>query len=494
MNEKSSYAQIIKTTSLFGGVHILNIVISIVRSKMVAVFIGPAGMGVISLLTSAINIVNGFSGLGIETSAVQHISSKYKGNDISSVLVIIAVVKKLVMITGILGSILALCLSSLLSTITFGNTEHTSAFVYISITILLRQLTSGELAVLQGLRKVRLLAKANFFGNLMGLFFSLPVYYYLKIEAIIPTIIIVSISSLFFALFFSKSLEIEKSRIPFKEILIQSKSVLKLGVLLTISGLLTLLTTYIIQIYIGNSGGLEEVGYYIAGFTLLNSYVGIIFTVMSTDYFPRLSSIIDDENKIRNSVVQQSFISILIITPIVTLFLLFVPIIVKIIYTSKFEVIVPMVSIGILGMLFKSISWSMGFILIAKGDSKMFLFTSVIFNMLLLLMNVGGYYLYGLTGLGISFLGYYIIHFYALKIITNHRYNFYFKNEFYVVYASCILICIITFGLTYIENIILKNSLMSFMSVLSLIFVLHHLNKKIDLISFYDNIIKKKNG
>jgi PST family polysaccharide transporter len=59
---------------------------------------------------------------------------------------------------------------------------------------------------------------------------------------------------------------------------------------------LTLLSTYLIQIYVGKIGGLEEVGF--AGFTLLNSYVGIIFTVMSTDYFPRLSSS-DDNVKVR---------------------------------------------------------------------------------------------------------------------------------------------------------------------------------------------------
>jgi O-antigen/teichoic acid export membrane protein len=151
-----------------------------------------------------------------------------------------------------------------------------------------------------------------------------------------------------------------------------------LGVLLTISGLLTLLSTYLIQIYVGKIGGLEEVGFYTAGFTLLNSYVGIIFTVMSTDYFPRLSSISDDNVKVRASVIQQSFISILIITPIVILFLTFITVIVKVIYTPKFISIIPMVCFGILAMLFRAVSWSMGFILIAKGDSKMFILTAVV--------------------------------------------------------------------------------------------------------------------
>jgi O-antigen/teichoic acid export membrane protein len=493
VSDKASYEQIVKTTSLFGGVQFLNIIISIVRTKLIAVFIGPAGMGIISLLNSAINIINGVSGLGIETSAVKHISGKYKENDLSSVSTMVSTVKKLVLVTGIFGALLAIFFSSWLSTITFGNTDYTLAFIFISVTVLLKQLASGQLVVLQSLRKMRLLAKANFYGNLMGLLVSIPVYYYYRIDAIIPTMIIISLSSFLFAFYFSKKIEIPKNNLTTKELLVEGKGIVKLGVLLTISGLLTLLSTYLIQIYVGKIGGLEEVGFYTAGFTLLNSYVGIIFTVMSTDYFPRLSSISDDNVKVRASVIQQSFISILIITPIVILFLTFIPMIVKVIYTPKFISIIPMVCFGILAMLFRAVSWSMGFILIAKGDSKMFILTAVVFNILSLLMNVLGYYFYGLEGLGISFLIYYVIHFVALKVITKKRYNFYFESDFYIIYLICIAMCSTTFALRHVPNTFVKYSSMLLMALLSLLYVLYHLNKKMELKSFFNTIIKKKN-
>lgn len=493
MSDKASYEQIVKTTSLFGGVQLLNIIISIVRTKLIAVFIGPAGMGIISLLNSAINIINGVSGLGIETSAVKHISGKYKENDLSSVSNMVSTVKKLVLVTGIFGALLAIFFSSWLSTITFGNTDYTLAFIFISVTVLLKQLASGQLVVLQSLRKMRLLAKANFYGNLMGLLVSIPVYYYYRIDAIIPTMIIISLSSFLFAFYFSKKIEIPTNNLTTKELLVEGKGIVKLGVLLTISGLLTLLSTYLIQIYVGKIGGLEEVGFYTAGFTLLHSYVGIIFTVMSTDYFPRLSSISDDNVKVRASVIQQSFISILIITPIVILFLTFIPMIVKVIYTPKFISIIPMVCFGILAMLFRAVSWSMGFILIAKGDSKTFILTAVVFNILSLVMNVLGYYFYGLEGLGISFLIYYIIHFVALKVITKKRYNFYFESDFYILYLICIAMCITTFALRHVPNTFVKYSSMLLMALFSLLYVLYHLNKKMELKSFFKTIIKKKN-
>ncbi|MFV8326796.1 oligosaccharide flippase family protein [Flavobacterium sp. ZS1P14] len=492
-DSKTSYHQIIKTTSLFGGVQFFTIIIAIVRTKLIAIFIGPAGMGIVTLLNSGINVIGGITGLGIETSGVKHISNTFKNEDSDRIATIAAIVKRLALLTGILGCFVAIFLSGWLSQLTFGNSNHTFSFIFISITLLFRQLMIGELVVLQGLRRMRLLAKANFYGNLFGLLCSVPLYYYYRIDAIAPTIIVASLSSLLFSFFYSKKIKLNKIGITNAQLTTEGKSIIKLGILLTLSGLLTLLSTYLIQIYVAKQGGLVQVGFYNAGFTLLNSYVGIIFTAMSTDYFPRLAAISDEKEKVRTSVVQQSFISILIITPIIILFLTLIPLIVKIIYTPTFISIIPMVCFGILAMLFRAVSWSMGYILIAKGDAKIFMKTAFGFNLISLFLNILGYHFYGLEGLGISFFVFYLIHFFGLKIITKKRYDFYFDADFYQIYAVCFLMCIVTFLFRYIPDPIVKYGLMSLMVLLSFVFVLFQMNKKMELKGLFNTIIKKKN-
>ena len=491
-DSKSSYQQILKTTSLFGGVQFFNILISVIRTKLIAVFIGPAGMGIIALLNSTLSVISSISGLGIETSAVKNISEDYKNEDLKTVSKTIHLVKKIVFFTGIFGMLLTILFSKALSIITFGDSSQTYSFILIAITVLFKQLSSGQLAVLQGLRQMKLLAKANLFGNLFGLLFSIPLYYFLGIDAIIPTIIIASSSALIFSFYYSNKIRTEKEKVSTSALLVEGKSIMKLGFMLTISSVLTLLSTYLVQIYISKNGGLEQVGLYNAGFTLLNSYVGIIFTVMSTDYFPKLSSINFDNAKVRESVIQQAFISIVIITPIIVLFLTFISIIIPIIYTTNFNAIIPMVCFGILGMLFRAVSWAMGFILIAKGDSKMFVKTAIGFNVLSLLMNVLGYYFYGLEGLGFSFCLYFLFHFIGLKIITKKRYDFYFNLDFYKSYFICFLICMSTFLLRYIEFSILKYSLMTLMILISFAFSFYQLNKKINLNEIFTSFVHRK--
>lgn len=492
-DSKSSYLQILKTTSLFGGVQFFTIIISIIRTKLIAIFVGPTGMGIATLLNSTINIISGITSLGIETSAVKHISENYKNDDLTSVSANVTIVKKLALVTGMLGSLLTIFLSPWLSQLTFGNSEHVFLFVFLSITLLFKQLSTGQLVMLQGLRKMQFLAKANFYGNFFGLLFSIPLYYYYRIDAIVPTIIAASFSSLLFSYYYSNKIRIVKVDVSNHQLTTEGKSIIRLGIMLTLSGFLTLFSTYLIQIYVGKIGGLEEVGFYNAGFTLLNSYVGIIFTVMATDYFPRLASICNENEKVRTSVIQQSFMSILIITPIIILFLIFIPLIIKVLYTPKFISITSMVCFGILGMLFKAVSWSMGYILIAKGDSKIFIKTAIGFNLLSLVLNGFGYYFYGLEGLGFSFFAYYLIHFLVLKIITKKSYNFYFDTDFYKIYLICIVMCMTTFLFTYVEFLVLKYVLMSLMAMISFAFVLFQMNKKIALKELLNSVIKRKN-
>ena len=164
---------------------------------------------------------------------------------------------------------------------------------------------------------------------------------------------------------------------------------------------------------------------------------------MGADYFPRLSEIANDIIKLRKTVLEQAIVAILLITPIIVVFLAFAPLIIVILYSNEFSPIVAMVTWGILGMIFKAVSWSMGYMIIAKGDSKVFIKTAIGFNAILLLINIVGYHYGGLEGIGISFFIYYIIHFITIRIITYYRYDFYFEKGFYKIFTFTVMMCLI---------------------------------------------------
>ena len=120
--------------------------------------------------------------------------------------------KKLVWITiALLGLLVNDLISSpWLSEIAFGNKDYTISFMWISIALLFKQLSSSQLAILQGLRKLKSLAKANIFGNFIGLLITLPLYYFYKIDAIVPAIIIATLMSFVFTYYYSSQISINK--------------------------------------------------------------------------------------------------------------------------------------------------------------------------------------------------------------------------------------------------------------------------------------------
>ena len=498
MNDnQQSYRKVLNATSLFGGVQFINIILRLIRSKAIALLIGPIGMGISNLLLTTMELINGLTNLGLERSAVKDISLANTNSNSKSVAITISILKKLVWLTITVGVILMVLSAPWLSEIAFGNKDYTISFRWISIALLFKQLSSSQLAILQGLRKLKSLAKANLLGNFIGLLITLPLYYYYKIDAIVPAIIIATFMSFVFTYYYSHKLDIKSVTISRKEAVSEGKGMINLGVMLSLSSLITLLVAYIIRIYIGSANeteelGLIDVGLYSAGFVILNSYVGIIFNAMGTDYFPRLSEIANDIKKLRKTVLEQATVAILLITPIIVVFLACAPFIIVILYSHEFSPIVAMVTWGILGMIFKAVSWSMGYMIIAKGDSKVFIKTAIGFNTILLSINIIGYHFGGLEGVGISFFIYYIIHFIAIRIITYYRYDFYFEKGFYKIFTFTVIMCFLAFSNTFIPSSILKNSLMIGLIVVSCWYSYKELDKKIGVKDYLAGIFKRK--
>ena len=56
--QSNNYSHILKYTGVFGGVQGLSVLVGIVRNKLVAMILGPNGMGLMSLFTSTIKLIS----------------------------------------------------------------------------------------------------------------------------------------------------------------------------------------------------------------------------------------------------------------------------------------------------------------------------------------------------------------------------------------------------------------------------------------------------
>ncbi len=486
--ETSSYKQIIKATSIFGGVQIIKIIVTIIRSKFIAVLLGPLGMGIAGLLTSTTSFISSLTNFGLETSAIKDISIAHSSEDIFRISRVVTVFRKLIWFTGLLGMISTIILAPVLSQITFGNKDYTIAFILLSVILLINQISSGQSVLLRGTRQIRDLANANLLGSVFSLFTTIPFYYLYGIEGIVPAIIIAALSNLFLTWFYAKRINIKKISLRFNQAFKEGKEMIKLGFMISLSGLITLSASYIVRIFISNIGGIEQVGLYAAGFAIVNTYVGMVFSAMSTDFYPRLAAVSNDNKKCRTIINQQAEIAILILGPIITAFIIFIHYLIILLYSNRFISIDDMINYAIIGTLFKAASWSIAVIFLAKGASKLYFWNELLANIYLLGFNLAGYYFGGLTGMGISFALSYLIYLIQMSFISKKKYEFGFYKGFCMVFIFHFLLSAV--ALIVIKSIQAPYSYIygSIIILISIIYSLYELDKRVELKS----IIRKR--
>lgn len=433
-SNNNNFKDSFKATILFSGVQVYQIIIRIVRSKFVAMLLGPSGMGITSLLRSTTDLVSAATNLGLRTSGVKSVSAARIENDKVRLEKTMAVLRRLVLITALLGTVICAALSPIWSQQSFGNSDYVWSFVAVSLVILFDHVNQGELALLQGLQQRRMLARANVIGQTLGLILTIPLYYMLGVKAIVTVLLLSSLLNLCITLYYVRKLHVPRVHVTFSEIITIGREMVKLGLLLSIQHLLSQGSTYLVRNYVSQTGGLDQVGLYSAGATIISMYLGLVLTAMATDYFPRLAATRSME-EMSDAIKSQAEIALLLFAPIIIAFVIFIKPVILILYSDKFLQIEGMLYWAMAGTLIKAMAWSLSYSLLAKASATVFFLNEVIAIILTFTCNMLGYKFFGLTGFGVSVVVTYILYFMQMQIVTLHYFDFKFGKRLWLLFV-----------------------------------------------------------
>lgn len=259
--QQSSYKQIMKATPLFGGVQLLLILIGIIKTKFTAVLLGPVGIGVIGLLFIITNLIASVTNFGLGTRVVKNIAEAKGTGDNDKISTIEIIFRNFVWFIGLLGTVVTIVLSPLLSKITFGNHFYTFAFIWISITLLFNQFDTGQIVLLQGMRQLKYMAQANAFGSLCGLLVSVPMYYFGVFKGIIPVIISTSFFLMILSFCFSSKVKVNSISVSLTDFKSVSKDMLTMGSLIGLTGMMDQVLAFVTKTFINNYGNTDAVAF-----------------------------------------------------------------------------------------------------------------------------------------------------------------------------------------------------------------------------------------
>jgi enterobacterial common antigen flippase len=408
--KKHSYGQILRSSALIGGSSLLNVVISIVRTKAMAVLLGPAGFGLMGVYGSISDFALSIASMGVNSSGVRQIAEAVGSGDTDRIARTVVVLRRTSVILGVFGAVLLVLFSSQVSALTFGSNQQTASVALLSIAVFFRLVSAGQGALIQGMRRISDLAWMGVLGAVYGTVVSIPMVYFLREDGVVPAIVVAAAMSLITSWWYSRKVRIETSSMTAPQVRHETASLLKLGFAFMVSGFLTMGAAYAVRTMVLRMVGFEAAGFYSSAWTLGGFYVGFILQAMGADFYPRLTGVANDNAEVNRLVNEQTRISLLLAGPGVIATLTFASAVITLFYSARFGAAVEVLRWFCLGMTLRVVTWPIGFIIMAKGRSNLLIWTELAWTV----VNVGLSWLclhyIGLKGTGIAFFGSYVFH------------------------------------------------------------------------------------
>lgn len=472
MSGKQSYTHILKYTGMFGGVQGLNIAITLVRNKFVALLLGPAGMGLASLFTTIVNFFSQATSLGISFSAVRHISELFDSGDTNRTNHFVKVVRGWTLLTALAGMLLLAVLGPLFGSSVFGWHADAVDFILLSPVIAMTTITGSETAILKGARMLKPLAKVQVISILSTLIVTVPTYYFFGMRGIIPVFLIMALLIMMYTLHHSLKHFPYKLR-GAKGILGEGMEMIRLGIAFVLGCVFGSGSELVIRSFLNVEGGLDVVGLYNAGYMLTITYAGIVFSAMETDYFPRLSAIAHDSRAIQILANRQIEMSLLLISPMLAALIVFLPILMPLLYSRCFSDIIPMGQIAVFSMYFKAVNLPLEYINLAKGNTKAFLALEIFYYVLMTALIICGYRVFGLWGTGLALTICNMLNLIVVLVYSLLRYDVRMSRNMLLYSAVHLPLGIAAYATTFIPNCWMHWSLSLLAVTASTIFSLY---------------------
>jgi PST family polysaccharide transporter len=444
----SSYGQILRSSSIIGGAQGINYVISLVKTKVVAVLLGPSGVGLVGLYVATIGMIETLAGLGVRSSGVREIADANSSGDPESLARTLKTLRRACWLTGILGWILLAALAYPLSVWVFDSPKYAVALTILGCTLVFSSVSGGQMALIQGVRRIGDLARLTLLGVAVGTIVSLPIYYFLGERGIVPVLVVSAVLNLIFSWWFARKIKVVSVQQSVGETVTRMKSLLSLGVAFMWSALLGAGVALIIRAIIQRELGLEANGLYQAAWAISGMFAGFILGAMGADFYPRLTAAKGDSALMGRLVNEQTEVGILLALPGLVATLAFAPWIMTLLYSEEFVGAAELLPWFILGVFGRVVSWPMGFIMLALGEGKWFAASetvSVFVHAVLAIVLIG---FLGLWGVALAFAVLYLLYTALVSCIAFHLIRFRWSVlVLRMLFASSVLV-VLAFMLT----------------------------------------------
>lgn len=439
MRENNSYGEILRSSSIIGGASVINIFVGLVKIKVAAVLLGPAGVGVIGLLQSLMSTASVVAALGFGTVGTRQIAEAAGRGDDEG----IAVARRALFWgsigLGTAGAAGFWLVRDVLAVHVMQDPASGTQLGWLAIGVALSIAAGSQTALLNGLRRIDDLALISIASGILSTILGVSALFWLSESAVLLFVLATPISSCMLGYWFVSRLgAINTPPTPLIELGRQWRIMARLGAAFMISGLVVTLGQLIVRTLIQRELGAGALGHFQAAWMISMTYIGFVLAAMGTDYYPRLTAVIHDHDAVNNLVNEQTEVAILLAGPVFLVMLGLAPWVVELLYSKSFQDTITILRWQIVGDLLKLASWPLGFVILAAGDGRTFMFAESTAIGVLVLGTWLGLPLIGIQATGIAFLVMYGIYLPLVYWLAKRRTGFRWSRS--VINLMCLFL------------------------------------------------------
>ena len=442
MSDKvASYRNILKSSSIIGGASFISIAIGVVRTKVLAVLLGPAGLGLASLYTGLMAAASTVATSGLGPVGTRQIALASSKDDVRALLVARRALFWGTMFLACAGALVVWSFRSFLALHALGSTSYSDAVGWLSIGVALSMAGASQAALIQGMRRIGDVARLSIFGSVFNTILGIGLIWRWGKAGLVAYVLIgPAVSFVLGHVYVSRLPKSTVESVALQELAQEWNVLFRLGLAMVGAGLVSSLAQLLIRVDVAKVLGAQSLGQYQAAWTISMQYVTFVLMAMGTDYYPRLTGVIHDDKAAVQLVNEQMEIATLLSAPVFIAMMAMAPWVIHLLYAASFTPAVEILRWQVLGDVLKVTSWPMGFLILAAGDGKAFFASETVSWLVSAGLIVGLAPVMGLQITGIAYLAMYTVVLPLVYWLARRRIDFHFSN-------SALSLSVVTFAL-----------------------------------------------
>lgn len=398
---------LIKTSILSAISTVIRVLTGFASAKIIAVYVGPSGLALVGQMQSFIGMMSSIASAGISSGVVKY-TAHAKDEATKKKIWSSALTISLLLIVPM--GIAIIFLADFISLKLLHTTDFSSVFIVFAVSIVFFVLNGLMISILNGQKEIKRLTLLNIVGALFGLGITITlVMNYQLYGALIAGV--VSPSLVFFITFgfILRSSWFKLSLFVGNLDRVYTKKLLKYSAMALTSAISIPLSHMYLRDYIGTHIGLDEAGYWQAIWRISEAYLMLVTTTLSIYYLPKLSGI-QDKTELKKELLYGYKIIIPLVMIMAFGIYLLRDFVITLLFTPKFSPMAELFLYQLIGDVFKIASWLLGYIMVAKAMTRMFILSELAFVLIFLVLSVVFMHLYGIIGITIGFMVNYMIY------------------------------------------------------------------------------------